>query len=64
MSRNLDKFSQPWNTYANAPYVLRFMTDVWEEAGMLKRILTESERLELVANVQSAIKGNVAERQN
>ncbi|MHC4533786.1 MAG: hypothetical protein ACYS6K_07535 [Planctomycetota bacterium] len=55
LSRNLDKYNQPWNTYSDTGYLLRFMTRFWVDERIFKDEFTEAERIELEANIQNAL---------
>jgi len=61
MSRNLDKFNQPWNTYSDAAYTLSFIIHVWGESLRFKNTFRQMERIEFKANVQNAIQNHFEE---
>ena len=54
MSQNLDKFNQPWNTYSDTVYLLRFFFQVRGESS----IFTEAERIEFEVNIRNAIENH------
>jgi len=55
LSRNLDKYNHPWNTYSDSVYLLRFMIHVRGERSRFKDTFTEAECIELEANIQKAL---------
>ena len=61
MSRNLDKYNQPWNTYSDTVYLLRFMIHVRGEERIFQNEFIEEERIEFEANIQKAIKNHFEE---
>lgn len=55
ISRSLGKYNQPWNTYSDSVYQLRFIVHVWREDGIFKNLFTEAQRIELESNIQNTI---------
>jgi hypothetical protein len=62
MSKKLEKYNQPWNTYSDTPYVLRSIVESLKEDRDFKQMFTEAERLELEKNIQNAIRNHFEEK--
>lgn len=64
MSKNLEEFNQPWNTYSDTAYILDYMMIVREGDLTFDRVFTEERRRELEKNIKEAINNHFEQKQN
>ncbi len=55
MSKNLEQFNQPWNTYSDTAYALSFMIPRQEGGPQIDDVFTPIRRSEIKKNVEKAI---------
>ena len=55
MSKNLEEFNQPWNTYSDTVYMLDFIMKVRKGSLVYDDVFTEARRIELEKNIKEAI---------
>lgn len=64
MSKNLEKFDQPRNTYSDTVYALSFVMTVRKGNLLFDRIFTLARRSEIEKNVQKALENHFEGKSN
>jgi hypothetical protein len=63
MSRNLEEFNQPWNTYSDTAYALSFVITVYKGNLLFDHIFTQERRAEIERSVKKALENHFEEKQ-
>ncbi|MBN2181769.1 MAG: hypothetical protein JW715_07625 [Sedimentisphaerales bacterium] len=64
MSKRLEEFNQPWNTYSGSVFELDFVMRVYRGNLTFDSIFTEARRTELEKNIIEAINNHFEQKQN
>jgi hypothetical protein len=64
MSKNLEKFNQPWNTYSDTVYTLDFVITTRKGNLLFDRIFTQARRSDIEKNIQKAFDNHFEGKSN